>query len=90
MTLREWAEREGIGFFYVPIEGDRSIEYDSTEAVIDVNHCWDCGLWYVRRGRDGRLFRTGPSFGDSTEQPISEEELVATTIRHWMVWRDKT
>lgn len=90
MTLREWAEREGLLYLYIDITGQPALvaDHNVAEAVLACAHCWDCASWYVSRSPDGKLFRTSPDGVYSTGSLISEEELERTTRGYWPEFRE--
>jgi len=73
VTLKEWAEREGLVYLnnieYPPLLD----EYMCTEVVYNFRHCLDCADWYIYRDRDGTL-RKYVVLGDSSMVVMIEDK----------------
>lgn len=73
MTLKEWAEREGLDYLdceeYPPLLD----EYDLKEVVYAFRHCLDCSDWYLFRDHHGVVRRLT---NHATQHVIVDDESI--------------
>lgn len=77
MDLRQWAEREGLKYFFDTTGED---EHGVVEMAYETQHCIECADIYVFRATQSRLLRMYGRVGDAdTVVVISEEQLEGLT-----------
>lgn len=82
MTLKEWAEREGVGYTDAVWLRD---EYELLECVLilPMAHCFDCADIYLARDMDGRLWKTCREYSWSESVVIQESDLDSLHRTEW-------